>query len=75
MRRRKPYAADANEKVALLEQKLNEAPEQQTAMSEILGVISNSPTDLAQCSVLSLPMRRGSVRATSRLYGVTTANF
>src|SRR5262249_13359707 len=45
--RRKPYAVDANEKVALLEQKLNEAMEQQTAMSEILGVISNSPTDLA----------------------------
>jgi GAF domain-containing protein len=45
--RRKPYAVDANEKIALLEQKLNEALEQQAAISEILGVISNSPTDLA----------------------------
>src|SRR5580704_2286352 len=46
-RRRKPYAADANEKIALLEHSLNEALELLTAMSEILGVISNSPTDLA----------------------------
>jgi two-component system NtrC family sensor kinase len=43
-RPRKSHAVDS---VALLQQKLNEAVEQQTAMSEILGVISNSPTDLA----------------------------
>ena len=40
-RRRKPYAADANEKIALLEHSLNEALEQQTATTEILGVISD----------------------------------
>src|SRR5262245_14883473 len=43
-RPRKSQAVDSG---ALLQQKLNEALEQQTAMSEILGVISNCPTDLA----------------------------
>ena len=37
--------ADPNEQVALLELKLNEALEQQAATSEILHVISNSPTN------------------------------
>src|SRR5215831_18715500 len=35
-------AADANEKITLLERRLNEALEQQTATSEILKVISSS---------------------------------
>ena len=46
-RRRKPSAIDATERIELLTRERAEALEQRAAMSEILGVISNSPTDLA----------------------------
>ena len=46
-RRRNPSAIDATERIELLTRERAEALEQRAAMSEILGVISNSPTDLA----------------------------
>ena len=43
---RKPPTIDAAERIALLEHRLNEALEQQSATSEVLRVIASSPTEI-----------------------------
>ena len=43
---RESPAVDTTERIALLEDRLNEALEQQSATSEVLRVIASSPTEI-----------------------------
>src|SRR5476651_2243289 len=67
-RRRKPSAADANEKIVLLERRLNDALEQQSAASEVMRVISSSPTEIQ-------PVLDAIATAAARLLDVTDADI
>jgi signal transduction histidine kinase len=66
--RRKPSAVDATERIALLEHRLNEAVEQQSATSEVLRVIASSPSEIQ--SVLD-----GIAAAAARLLDVADADI
>jgi GAF domain-containing protein len=66
--RRKLSAVDETERIALLEHRLNEALEQQSATSEVLRVISSSPSEIQ--SVLD-----GIAAAAARLLDVADADI
>jgi signal transduction histidine kinase len=66
--RRKPSAVDATERIALLEHRLNETVEQQSATSEVLRVIASSPSEIQ--SVLD-----GIAAAAARLLDVADADI
>ena len=63
---RKPPTIDAAERIALLEHRLNEALEQQTATSEVLRVIASSPTEIQ-------PVLNAIVTTAARLLDVADA--
>ena len=66
--RRKPSAVDATKRIAVLEHRLNEALEQQSAASEVLRVIASSPTEIQ--AVLD-----GIAAAAARLLDVADADI